>query len=59
MNPLDLAHPPGAFSGTPGRQSITTGNAPFQELPHSGSAVLPVFPDQRSQASPDPMGQGA
>ena len=32
MDPLDLAHPPGAFSGTPGCDCVVAGNAPFQEL---------------------------
>lgn len=57
MNPLNFAHPPGAFSGTAGGKSIFTGNTPFQEFPHSGSTVLPVLPDQRPKTASDPVRQ--
>ncbi len=50
MNPLNFAHPPGAFAGTPGGDGIVAGNAPFQELPYAGFAILPMLLDQRPQA---------
>ena len=39
--PFHLAHAPGAFAGTPGGYGIGTGNAPFEQLGHVGTAVLP------------------
>ncbi len=59
MNPFDFAHPPRTLAGTTGGKSVETGDAALSEFPHAGGAVLPLLPDQRSQASPDPRGQRA
>jgi len=52
-----VTHSP-SLSSASRKKGLEVGNAePFQ-LVHTGSRVLPVFPDDGSQAAPDPIVNG-
>ncbi len=55
MDPLNPTHSPWTFASTTGSHRTVPVNSPFEEFPDPGSTVLPLFPEDRSEPSSNPM----
>lgn len=54
-HPLDLAHPPRAFPGIAGGDSVTMSNTAFLQFPDAGPRVFPLLPEDGPKTASDPV----